>query len=1472
MALETVAGPVLQAVWHSRSSASDLEDIAQRWTSELTSLAELLRAPDAGGFTPSDLPLVSATQQQIDEWESRYPAFEDVWPLAPLQQGLLFHTQLAAGRADGYSVQAVIQFDGEVDVARLERAARALVERHQVLRTAFLPGDDATIQLVLERITVPWSYIEADATECDRLADAELATPFAPDRPPLLRFRCVRCGERDVRLVITNHHLILDGWSMPLLFGELLVLYETDGDSAGFVPAVSYRRYLEWLADRDHTAARAAWSAALADLPGPTLVTAGRAPAIADGSASRSADEQVSKLVRTIDVPLGQPNAAALQGIAAEHGVTLNTIVQVAWALLLAELTGEHDIVFGSIVSGRPPELPGAERIVGMLVNTIPVRITLEPAESVADLLERVHREQARLLEHHTSGLTDIQAAAGIGPLFDTTLVFESYPMDVAALMAAAERAALRVSGFRAYDGTHYPLALAAHGRSGLRLVMSYSARYFDTTEAETLADRLARILARLGEDPNQPVMAVTGADPAEVLRARPQPLRLLPEILAGGIHPDGIAIRYGPTELTYRELDEQSNRLAGVLIEAGAEPETAVLLAVPRSPEWMVAVWAIAKSGAAFVPVDPAQPAQRIIDIAADCGALFGVTVATVRDQLPDEVPWQVLDASKATTAPLTAANRRRPLLAAHPAYIVYTSGSTGAPKGVVVTHAGLSGLVSGTAAAIGAGPGDRILHCLNPSFDAAILVWLSAFETGATLLIAPPEANAGAELCAAITESGATHLTSTPAVLATVPATAFAGVRVLVSGSEACPPELIARLAEGRALLNSYGPAEASVAATFTGPLRPGEPADLGAPLPGTGLAVLDSWLRPVPIGATGELYVMGPGLARGYVGQPGLTAARFVANPFGTPGERMYRTGDLVRRMSRRRLEYVRRNDFQVKLHGIRVEPGEVDAVLRKCHGVEMTITVARQGPAGTHVLASYVVPTEDAVLKANELRDYLSQRLPRHLVPATITVLTELPLTANGKVDRRALPEPELAVAEYVEPVGRERLVADVFGTVLDREKVGAADDFFALGGDSLSAIRVAARLGSALAISVPVRLIFEAPTVRALAARLSTTATMDQTGPRRGRRPERIPLSPAQQRMWFVNQYDPDSGAYNVPIVLRLIGRLDPAALEAAVRDVLERHESLRTVYPARDGVGYQMILPTDSVVPELAPIPITDAKLPGAIMDCVGAGFDVTAAVPLRLRLFRLAENTHVLVLVIHHISTDGFSMGPLARDVMTAYTARLTEAAPDWTPLPVQYADYTLWQHEHLGSEHDSESPLAQQIRYWQDTLAGLPDRLPLPVDRPRPPTASLRAGTVYREFDAALTARLDELATANRCTRFQVLHSALAVLFARLSGTTDIAIGTPVAGRGVAELDDVVGMFVNTLVLRTEIRAAEPFSALLGRVRRTDLDALAHADVPFERLVDLLAPTRSASRHPLIQTMLVMQNPNPVELTLPD
>ncbi|MGW4355670.1 amino acid adenylation domain-containing protein [Nocardia sp. NPDC004582] len=1529
--LESAAGPRIRAVWQYATgaiAAEEVETLSREWLSALGEIAALLERPEAGGLTPADVPLVEVAQSEIDTWERTFGRLADAWPLTPLQRGLLFQAQLAEGRSDGYSVQAVIDVDADLDPDRLRAAAEALVRRHDVLRAGFLTSDAGAVQVIPAEVAAPCEYREAigaTAEELDALAAAELGVPFAVDRPPLIRFLCVAAGERRFRLVITNHHLILDGWSMPLLFAELIGLYETSGDDTGFAPPVPFRTHLEWLAARPVERARIAWTEALAGLDGPTLI-APTAPRAAAATAP---------VAHEVPLPAGLPDA--LRRTAAACQVTVNTLVQAAWALLLAERTGATDIVFGATVSGRPPELPGSDRMVGMLVNTVPVRITLNPAESIADLLTRVQHDQAALAEHQHLGLDEIHAATGRGQLFDTATVFESYPVDAATLAAATRHADLAVTNLRAQDGTHYPLSLAAYAHDGLRLELTRSPRYFDADQADSIAESLSRLLVALTGRSTRRIATLTGTSPAADIAIRhggpAAAPRLLPDLLGSGASPNTLAIRAavppaagevgtGPVagevatapadanvgatvpgaancgaagasraadsrlgqsvrDLTYGELEAIANRLARRLIAAGAGPERTVLVALQRSVQSMVAVWAIAKSGAAFVPVDITQPAARTSAVAAECGAVLGVSGVAQAAELPDDVSWLRLDDERFTAEiaalsgeAVTDADRIARLRPEHAAYVVFTSGSTGTPKGVVVSHAGLAGMVAETVRRGGIDRDARVLHCLNPAFDAAMLVWMSAFAAGATLLVAPPEANAGAELAAAIRAGAATHLVCTPSVLGTLDPADLTGVRNVILGGEACPPALVTRFGGGRDLVNSYGPAETTIAAGFGDPMTTDATTLIGAPVPGTTLRVLDSWLRPVPLGAIGELYVSGPGLARGYANRAPLSASRFVADPFDA-GRRMYRTGDLMR-CTAAGFEYLGRTDYQVKIRGIRVEPEEVDAVLLTHPRVDAAATVARRNPAGAMALCSYV--TVDAPIPVSELLAWVSDRLPRYLIPASLRILPELPRTQTGKLDLRALPEPALAQADYVEPTGLAITVAETYAEVLGLDRVGARDDFFALGGDSLIATRVAARLAAHLDRTVPVRLLFEAPVVAELADRLTAGESgAATTAPTRAERPSVIPLSPAQQRMWFVNRFDPASPAYNVPVALRLTGRLDHAALRAALRDVLNRHETLRTVYPDIDGVGMQRVLDADEVPLELEPIPVTVGALPAMVAETIGEGFDVTAAVPLRVRVFRIDAtagelNDHVVVLVAHHIATDGFSMAPLTRDVAAAYATRASGEVPAWEPLPVQYADYTLWQRDRLGDEDDPRSPAARQVAYWADTLAGVPDHLELPTDRPRPARASHRAAECAARVDRTLTDAIERYAREHRATPFMVVHAALAVLLARLGGTGDVVVGTPVAGRGVRELDDLVGMFVNTLVLRTDIRPAEGFGALLDRVRDTDLAAFEHADVPFERLVEVLSPARSEARHPLVQVMLVFQNLPMPELRLPD
>ncbi len=974
-------------------------------------------------------------------------------------------------------------------------------------------------------------------------------------------------------------------------------------------------------------------------------------------------------------------------------------------------------------------------------------------------------------------------------------------------------------------------------------------------------------------------------------------------QLLTGAVESaaDRVAVRFNPSgdpadqrQLTYSEFDQQSSQLARALIGRGIGPGDVVAIGIARGIESVLAVWAIAKTGAAYVPVDPNYPADRIAHIVSDSGAVLGLTTGAYREVLGTALTWLELDDAETATHiaaqpahPISYTDRIRSLDERHPAYVIYTSGSTGKPKGVVVTHTGLAGLVAAERAHYRVTTDSRVLHVCSPNFDVSVLELLLTFSAGATLVIAPPGVFGGFELADLLRREQVSHMLITPGALESVDPADLDDLRVVVVAGDKFGPELVGRWAVGeREFYNGYGPTEATILATSTPPMDPAAPVTIGAAIAGVGAFVLDSRLRPVPAGVIGELYLSGPALAQGYLNRPALTAERFVASPFGAESgdanARLYRTGDLVRRAESGDgvIEYMGRSDFQVKIRGFRIELGEIDNALTSHPDIDFAATLGKTLPSGVTALVSYVMPSSGATVDVASLDAFLAKSLPGYMIPAAIMVLDQIPLTPVGKLDRKALPEPVFAVREFRAPATPvQQVVAGIFAELLtagapEEIRVGADDDFFELGGNSLLAAQAAARIGAALDTRIPVQVLFEASTVSGLAERverhIGTGSGQELVAQQR---PDAIPLSFAQQRMWFLNQFDPASAVNNMPIAVRLSGALDVDALRVAVIDLVARHEVLRTMYPPVDGVGTQLVLPLSDprAVPTLAADDATEDAIATLVAETVGAGFDVTVAPPLRLRLLRLSATEHVLVCVMHHIAGDGVSMGPLTRDLMTAYVQRSAGNAPGWPELAVQYADFTLWQRAVLGTEDDPESILTQQIDFWRTQLAGVPDQLELPTDRPRPATASYRGASLDFRIPAEVHAGLDQLARAHNSTLFMVVHAALSALLARLSGSTDIAIGTPVAGRGDAALDDLIGMFVNTLVLRAEVDPAASFEELLTRTRAVDVAAFGHADVPFERLVELLDPARSTARHPLFQVMLAFQNMARTALELP-
>ncbi|WP_419198059.1 amino acid adenylation domain-containing protein [Nocardia vinacea] len=1433
----------------------------------------------------SDYPLVALTEQEIDRLERQYGGLSDIWPLSPMQSGMHFDSTFDPDAGDNYTVQTMIRLSGAVDGKRLRRAAQAVVDRHDILRAAFVETAAGPCQIVLDHAEIPFREIDLagggdpeSPADPGSIAAADAAAGFDLSAPPLLRLTLIRLDAGSFRLLVTNHHVILDGWSMPLLMRELLDYYGSPAhiDSAG--PAPSYREYLSWLGRQDSAASKAAWAQAFSDVDAPTRV-------------SREAAAAGSVSAAEVAAELTADRFAELRRVAAEAAVTINTAVAAAWALNLRVSTGETDVIFGAAVSGRPPELPEVDQTLGMFLTTVPVRVPLEPTMTVRELLTGIQARHARMLEHHHIGLPEIHRSVGLPELFDTAITFQSFPVDRTALQELVDSAGLRVDELSGVDATPYPLILAVEPKQsedgeaqGLRIILRFHERAFDTASARRILDRFVELLCRiaanadvrLGELPLDEEPGPLWPDSvAEV--AIPDTLdRILTASAAAEL--DAIAVRCGTAAMTYRQLDERSARLARVLLRHGARRGQVVASVLPRSLAATVALWAVAKTGAAFLPIDPALPSDRIEFLLSDSKTILGLTDTSTRKHLPDGTDWLILDTEQTLgaldsvpAAPITDAERGGPIRRDQTAYVSYTSGSTGTPKGVLVSHRGLVDIVAAQRRVLGVDPTSVVLQVASPSFDASVFELLMAHGSGGRLVVSPADVYAGPELANLIRREGISHAIVTPSALATVPCDGLDGLRVLAAAGEPVGPELVERWAPHRAMVNVYGPTECTIWATSDA-LAPGSAITIGRPVGPVAAVVLDTWLRPVPAGVAGELYLFGPGLAHGYVARMGLTAARFVACPFGEPGQRMYATGDMVRRTADGEMEFLGRNDFQVKVRGTRIELGEIDAVLGARADVAYAVTVPRSDEGRPVLLVSYVVPAPGAEVSGEELRAALAEALPRYMVPSAVVVLDEVPLTANGKLDRERLPEPVAVAREFRAPSpGLEELVARTFEQVLDVDQVGVDDDFFALGGDSLSASLVVARIGAAMDVRVPVRSVFEAPTVGELAALARTLSGGGRLPLLPGVHPDPVPLSLAQQRMWFLNRFEPDSAAYNIPVMLRLSGRLDTTALAAALADVMTRHEVLRTIYPEVSGEPRQVVLDEPAVPVE--PVRVPADSVPDVVGEFVRRGFDVTAAVPMRVGLFELDGDTgeFLLVLVVHHIAGDGQSMRPLARDVMAAYAARLAGHAPEWEPLAVQYADFAWWQRQMLGTEDDPESLMSAQLEFWRSTLAGAPDRLELPADRSRPAVASLSGSRVPVEIDARLHERLLAVARSRGSSLFMVMHAALATVLGRLGDSDDVVIGTPVAGRGEPALDDLVGMFVNTLALRTRVDTGEPFAELLMRTRETDLLAFEHTDVPFEQVVEALSPERSAARHPLFQVALAFQNVSTADITLP-
>jgi amino acid adenylation domain-containing protein len=1414
---------------------------------------------------------------------------EDIYNLSPLQQGLLFHT-LHAPESGVYFEQFSWVLGGDLEIGSFEWAWQQVLERHPSLRTAFYWEElSEPLQVVHRQVELPW--VEEDwrglspseqQGRFEAFLEVDRVRGFELGQAPLMRCALLRVAEDAYQFVWSHHHLLLDGWSLPLVLKEVLAYYEAycGGRELRLERPRPYRDYIVWLQQQDLAQAERFWREALRGLTAPTPLPIGRSEGV-------GLERQPCYAERGLRVSAAV--TGRLQALAREHRLTLNTLVQGAWALLLSRYSGEEEVLFGATVSGRPAELGGVEAMVGLFINTLPVRVEVPPQARLLPWLEQLQGQQVEREQYAYSPLVQIQGWSEVPrgvPLFESLVVFENYPVDAS---LTEQSKAVEVREVRAVERTNYPLTVvAAILGSELVFKVIYDGDRFEAATIERLGEHLQCLLRGMVAAPAQwlgELPLLSEAERQQVVvewnateAAYPQG-RCIHELFEAQVEqtPEAVAVVYEDRWLSYRALNARANQLAHTLQALGVGPERLVGVCLERSLELVVGLLGILKAGGAYVPLDPTYPPERLAFMLEDARVPVLLTQEGLAPTLPS-TPTQLLclDSAWGKIALASAANPMGAVSPENLAYVIYTSGSTGRPKGVQVSHQSLVNFLHFIRQQLGLIAQDIFLAVTTLSFDIAALELYLPLVVGAQIVLVSREAAVdGSQLLEKLNYTGATVMQATPATWHLLLAAGWEDSQQLkiLCGGEALPRELAHQLlGKGTSVWNLYGPTETTIWSTArqvsSHPITSIQDASesIGRPIANTQVYLLDRELRPVPLGVPGELHLGGIGLARGYLTRSELTAERFIPHPFSeVPGKRLYRTGDVARYLPDGNLEFLGRIDHQVKVRGLRIELGEIEAVLGGHPGVQETCVVVREDHPGEKGLVGYYVAGA-AVVEPEALRGYLRAKLPEYMVPAVFMRLAALPLTPNGKVDRKALPAPERGGAEgYEAPrTPTEELLAGIWAEVLHQERVGRHDNFFALGGHSLRAIQVVSRVRDTLGVELPVRGVFESPTLAELSAVIE--------GARQGPLPlppiepvareGQLGLSFAQERLWFLDQLEGPSATYNIAAGLKLSGPLEVGALERSLKELVRRHEVLRTTFPTVEGVAVQVIAAEPGVS-----LPVVDLQGLSAEAQTVELGrlaaeeagrpFDLARGPLLRVCLLRLGEAEHGLLLTLHHIVADGWSMGVFVREVSALYQAFSTGRPSPLAALPIQYADFAAWQREWLQGE-----VLNAQLGYWKKQLAGAPALLDLPTDRPRPAVQTFRGGVQYIQISPELTNELKVLSRQAGATLYMTLLGVFVTLLSRYSGQENIVVGTSIANRNRREMESLIGFAVNTLVMRTDLAGNPTFRQLLGRVRQVALDAFAHQDLPFEKLVEELQPERNPSYNPLFQVFFVLEN----------